>query len=51
VRCGKPIAARYRRCAREAGFVNIGLQRLPDPFVHGFDPGPVAAMLLTATRP
>lgn len=50
VRCGKPLCARFRRMLAEAGFGEIALTRLASPFVAGFRPGPVAAILLTATR-
>lgn len=51
VRCGKPPCARFRRLLADTGFVDAALTRLPTPFASGFRPGPVAAVLLTASRP
>ena len=46
IRCGKPLCARVVNLAVGAGFVDVGLTFLPSPFVTGFGPGPVSAVLL-----
>jgi arsenite methyltransferase len=51
VRCGKPLCARIVGLAVDASFVDVRLRFLASPFVAGFRPGPVAAVLLEARRP
>lgn len=50
IRCGKPLCARIVGLVVDANFVDVRLSFLASPFVAGFRPGPVAAVLLEARR-